>query len=156
MPEFKIPLRDISGKTIAYSLVDEEDFEKVNKVKWCLSNNYAFNSTYGYLQRFIMNAKKEDMLVDHINGNKLDNRKENLRFASGSQNSQNRYKKIGSSSKYIGVSYFYPTNKWRCQTLDIVNFFDVEEHAAWWYDQTGAMAWKERRDIQAMLLLPHP
>jgi HNH endonuclease len=55
------------------------------------------------MHRFIMGAKAEDT-VDHINGNKLDNRCENLRFVSKGQNAQNT-RKAPSSTGFIGVSY---------------------------------------------------
>lgn len=54
------------------------------------------------LHRFIMGAKKED-LVDHINGDKSDNRKANLRFATKSQNAQNS-RKPRNKTGFIGVA----------------------------------------------------
>jgi len=136
--EFKIPLRDINEEITVYSLVDKDDYEKVNKFKWHLTLGYA-NGKNGGLHRFIMNAKKDDPLIDHINGNRLDNRKVNLRFSTRSQNSQNKPKKEGCTSKYIGVSQHKKNNTWLCRIRykDIKeNFsFDIEEHAAYWYDQ---------------------
>jgi hypothetical protein len=51
--------------------------------------------------------------IDHINRNKLDNRIENLRWATHSQNSSNRGKRQNSSSIYKGVSFYKPSNKWK-------------------------------------------
>jgi hypothetical protein len=129
----KIPLKNKNDDIVAYTIIDKDDFEKVNVIKWYLSNGYANNSRYGRLHRFIMNAKKEDFIIDHLNGDKLDNRKENLRFVTYSQNSQNKLKKIDSSSKYYGVCFC--NNKWKCGILKLSIYFDKEEHAAWWYDQ---------------------
>lgn len=56
------------------------------------------------MHRYILNAKKEDNQIDHINGNRLDNRKSNLHFVTRSQNIQNRNKLSGCTSEYIGVS----------------------------------------------------
>jgi ribosomal protein L22 len=56
------------------------------------------------MHRFIMGAKKED-IVDHINGNKCDNRKANLRFVTKAQNSQNS-RKPRATSGFIGVSSY--------------------------------------------------
>lgn len=53
-----------------------------------------------------MNAQKGD-LVDHINGDKLDNRTQNLRFATFAQNSQNTKKKPAASG-FLGVHYDGP------------------------------------------------
>ena len=105
MQEYKIPLKNILKEIVAYAFVDEEEFEKINSFKWYLSNGYARSSKNEIMHRYIMGANIGDKSVDHINGNKLDNRKSNLRFVTSSQNSQNRPKKEGRSSKYIGVSY---------------------------------------------------
>ena len=55
------------------------------------------------LHRFVMEAP-HDMFVDHINGNTLDCRKENLRLCTFQQNCQNRKKRSDSRHKYIGIS----------------------------------------------------
>jgi hypothetical protein len=77
--------------------------------------------------------------VDHINNDKLDNRRENLHFATPSENSRNRTKKEGSTSKYYGVSFNNEGKKWICKFNNkeskIENFmFEKEDHAAYWYD----------------------
>ncbi len=131
--EFKIYLHN---KIDIFSLIDEDDYKRVNSIKWYLDKDgYARNPKYGSLHRFIINAKQEDFKVDHINRNRLDNRKSNLRFVTSSQNSQNKSKKKNCSSKYIGVSYEDDRNKWRCYTSGKYTRFDKEEHAAYWYDQ---------------------
>jgi len=59
-----------------------------------------------YIHRLIMNVlDKSDVHIDHINGNTLDNRKENLRVVTRSQNMKNRKCSKGSKSKYLGLSY---------------------------------------------------
>lgn len=75
-----------------FAIVDDEDFEYLNQFKWCLNGNYAGGRTLGRyiaMHRLIMNTP-ERMVVDHINGCRLDNRKENLRNCTQSQNSMNR------------------------------------------------------------------
>src|SRR4051812_25890520 len=128
MSEYKIPLRNKNKEIVAYTLIDEEDYENINKYKWSLSDGYAISWKNGRMHRFIMNAEK-GQIVDHINGNKLDNRKSNLRFVTASQNAQNRPKKEGCSSKYIGVTYNKNEKKWRCNCakFSAINF-DKEEH----------------------------
>ena len=75
-----------SGK----ALIDIEDIEKVKQYKWFLnSNDYVVNNKIGSLHRFIMNPP-DDMVVDHINHNKFDNRKENLRICTHQENDWNK------------------------------------------------------------------
>jgi len=106
-------------------IVDEDDFERVNNESWAIdTTGYAFARPYNKgerktfrLHRFIMNAKPGEV-VDHINGDKLDNRKENLRITDRKGNSQNRkksrsYKNKSTSSKYKGVSWHEANKKWR-------------------------------------------
>lgn len=86
-------------------IIDEEDYKKINFCKWFVNKNgYGCNSKGILLHRIIMGAKKQQ-LVDHINRNTLDNRKNNLRFVNRSQNSQNR--------KCKGISYDKSRKKWQ-------------------------------------------
>jgi hypothetical protein len=66
-----------------------------------------------YLHRLITNANKND-IVDHINGNKLDNRRLNLRFVCHSLNALNSKKTEGiTSSQFKGVYFDKARNKYR-------------------------------------------
>lgn len=87
------------------ALVDDEDYEMLIGlgVRWCINDGYAFNSVYGRMHRLLLSAPKNTM-VDHINGDKLDNRKENLRFATNSQNQANRKVSRGVSN-FKGVTW---------------------------------------------------
>lgn len=103
-------------------LIDEEDYEKVNQFKWyplfsAKGKNPYFHSPMKVnkkrvtllIHRIIMDAPK-GLLVDHINGNPLDNRKCNLRLATKSMNAHNAGKrKNATASKYRGVTH---TNGW--------------------------------------------
>ncbi|MBL0320720.1 MAG: HNH endonuclease [Alphaproteobacteria bacterium] len=102
-----------------FALVDDEDFKKLNKYKWHLNNIYAERTTWPehkhvYMHRYIMTAKAGQE-VDHINGNKLDNRKENLRLASHSQNCKNQAKPKNNTSGYKGVTKNKAGNNWIAQ-----------------------------------------
>lgn len=77
--------------------VDDDDYLYLVKFKWIISDGgYAIhcmraeNRTVKLrIHRFIMGVTDSKILVDHISGDKLDNRKENLRIASNSLNRHN-------------------------------------------------------------------
>lgn len=78
--------------------VDDTDYEKYNHLRWHLSSTgYAVRRTNGEtirLHRLIMNCP-EGMVVDHLNGNKLDCRRNNMRICSQKENSCNRHNTKG-------------------------------------------------------------
>ena len=86
------------------------------------------------LHRFIVDAP-EGMIVDHIRGeqSRTDNRKRNLRFATVSQNGQNRKRGANNSSGVVGVYKHKPTNTWRAyicisnHNIWLGSFNDIEE-----------------------------
>ena len=102
-------------------MIDEEDWEQVIKYNWCKSAGYA--ST-----RLIMNGKKTVILmhrlilglvegdgrqVDHIDHNVLNNKKENLRLCTTSQNAANKISVgVPKTSKYKGVSWNRRDERW--------------------------------------------
>lgn len=100
------------------AFVDDEDFERVMRYKWYYNNGYAVRSIEGgrkklRLHRLILDAPN-DMFVDHIDGNKLNNCKSNLRLCTKSENGKNvTVKKRGSSSRYKGVSWDDVRKKWK-------------------------------------------
>ena len=99
---------------VARALIDLEDVERVKNYKWGLisSTGYVSNSTnVSLLHRFIMNCP-DDMVVDHINHNKLDNRKENLRICTQQQNNMNKKMKSNNTSGVVGVSWDKTHSKW--------------------------------------------
>jgi len=81
---------------------------KLSNHTWylCKSTGYIRSNAKGhpYMHRLIMNAPK-GVQVDHINGDKLDNRKENLRLCSHRENVLNRPKHKNNTTGYKGV-YF--------------------------------------------------
>lgn len=136
---FRIPIRNREGIIIEFSLVDEDDYEKVNKYKWSLSKGkYAIgkikNTTYG-LHRFIFyGLVQNNKIIDHINRDSLDNRKCNLREVTHSENSQNRLmKNKKSTSKYIGVSISHNKFKVACVQKHL-GYYEDEIEAAKKYD----------------------
>lgn len=88
-----------------FSLVDFDDAIKVNEHKWQMHNKgYACKGSQFLLHRFILNAKKGEE-IDHVNLNKLDNRKSNLRIVSHRNNCQNRRAKGWILEKRTGKFY---------------------------------------------------
>jgi len=108
-----------------WTIVAPQDFYWLNNFKWCVvgcdERMYAARVVrkieFGrlktvYLHRVIMSAPK-GLLVDHRNNNGLDNRRNNLRLATHSQNMINRPKtKSPTTSRFVGVYFDKDRSKW--------------------------------------------
>ena len=108
----EIILLNIKSEEIGRALIDLEDIDKVKKYRWCLHNGYAKNNDIGVLHRFIISCP-EGMEVDHINRNRLDNRKSNLRVVTHQQNNMNKGVTKSNTSGYPGVYWYKNRNKWQ-------------------------------------------
>jgi AP2 domain len=131
-------------------LVDAADYDELNAHRWYLNN-------YGYAVRKVPHPVKEDKQYDlsmhrhllglefgdkrhsdHANGNKLDNRRGNLRICTLGDNNKNRGKMARNTSGLKGISRRRDRNKWRAsimadgRTFHIGDFDTAEEaHAAY-------------------------
>ena len=111
----EIPLT--KGKT---AIIDARDIEKVAPYKWRFHAGYARSFIYNPQSRRIITIHMshvilpcpEGMFIDHINRNKLDNRRCNLRIATRSQNNANRKSFTNSKSQYKGVLKSKKTGWW--------------------------------------------
>jgi hypothetical protein len=96
------------------TVVDDEDFIFLNQRRWRISNNgYATsgNGTKILMHRIIANTPL-GLTTDHINGDKLDNRKENLRVCTNQQNNWNKDKPANNKSGHIGVYWSELKQRW--------------------------------------------
>lgn len=98
-----------------YTLVDDEDYDLLSRFKWrVVKSGGGSQSFYAVatmrLHRLIKKCP-QGLMIDHINGDTLDNRQCNLRVCTNSQNQQNTSSR-GGSSKYKNVSYSQRYNRW--------------------------------------------
>ncbi len=87
-----------------FAIVDDDDFAALSGYSWHMKNGYAFTGDRDLrMHRFILGDPPVGFIVDHINGDKLDNRRANLRLATHAQNMQNMAPRQGSTSRFKGV-----------------------------------------------------
>lgn len=135
------------------ALVDDDVYDEMSGYRWYSMKGYA---TRGYfhkgrtkhvrMHRAIVGAAP-GVMVDHINGNTLDNRRENLRVCSNSDNQKNRHRANG-SSRFKGVCWNKQSNKWQAGIKlngksKHLGLFGSEEDAARAYDQAAAQMFGE-------------
>lgn len=125
--------------------MDDEDYGWLNEYKWHISNGYAIAHFYQNekrttkrMHRLIMN-EPQNFQIDHINRNKLNNTKINLRVVTNSQNQMNSPKQKG-SSKFKGVWWHKNTMKWvsviKANKIKYyLGYFENEEDAARAYNK---------------------
>jgi hypothetical protein len=159
----KIPLRGKKGEGL-YTLVDREDFEKFGHLKWTLNTyGYAYanikqletkkHKTF-YLHRLLMD-NPEGLQVDHINHDRLDNRKENLRICTSTENNRNRTKRLDTPNKYKGVSL--RNKKYRAavkiagKTIHL-GYFKTQEEAAMAYNEAAYIYFGEFAKLNKVIL----
>lgn len=93
------------------AIVDDEDYDMLSTKKWSLNRRGYPQAVSGVRMHLMVIDVPEGMQGDHINRNKLDNRKTNLRVATASQNQANRRMPKTNTSGYKGVRW--DRGKWR-------------------------------------------
>ncbi len=92
------------------TLLDDDDFERARAHRWCFTpssdgrGGYAHCKGVGYLHRFVLRAEP-GVEVDHIDGDRLNNTRANLRRCTSRQNKQNSAVKRNSVSGLKGAQY---------------------------------------------------
>lgn len=152
----KIPLKNKKGEVIAHALIDEKDYAEVSKIKWSMTPgkyNYATGNikeggrwkTNVKMHRLILKPEQHE-LVDHINGDGLNNRRENLRICDRSQNAMNSTLPVNSTSGYKGVTRLPRLKKNGLQWMAQINcrgkhktvgYFRTPKEAAQAYDKAA-------------------
>jgi hypothetical protein len=141
-------MREIELTQGKRAIVDDEDYEWLSHFKWHVSNNYAVRHNSELykatgkrrllpMHRVLLNPPA-NMYVDHINGDKLDNRKSNLRVCTKRQNNINVNRK--DNRKYRGVQKC--CNRYRSKIRVngkqvVVGSFETEIEAALAYNEAA-------------------
>ena len=134
--------------------VDPQDAHHLDGRPWHTVNGYASRietidgtSRRVYLHRRIMGLDHGDpRQVDHVNRDRLNNRRENLRILTAGENKQNVPKRPGLTSRYRGVSWYAPGRKWRAT----VKHGGRQHSAGYFHDEEQAA--NAARELRARLL----
>ena len=149
--------REIRLNKGAVAIVDAEDFDRLNAVRWSVVSTanlkYANRKIrkagdplgHAYMHRAILMAPV-GVPVDHIDSDGLNNRRSNLRLASYSQNAAHRRRAINNTSGYRGVTRQW--NRWVATLCvngkqAVIGRFDDPIEAAMAYDRAALAAFGE-------------
>lgn len=111
----EVVLYDKDHEEIARSKIDLKDVKLVKRYKWNLTpQNYCRNASHEIaLHNLIMgDYDTKNFVIDHINRDRLDNRRSNLRVVDYSMNGFNKGKQSNNTSGHVGVSWEKRRNKW--------------------------------------------
>jgi hypothetical protein len=144
-----------------FAIVDASDFQWLSRYRWRATGGEAgypccrIGGKKVYMHRLIVNAP-DGRVVDHANGNRWDNRRDNLRICTQGENLRNR-RKWGGSSRFKGVFWDPVRRKWRVlircngKTVHMGRYAD-EVQAAMAYDRAARRLF----GVYARLNFPEP
>ena len=130
------------------ALVDDDDYEIINGYNWFSSpgkyTDYAYSNIGGKkasLHRTILNAQKK-MVVDHIDGDGLNNQKINLRISTVQENNRNKLRNKNMKGNLKGVFYVDRLGKYKALITENkkskhLGCFKTEEEAGKAYDNAA-------------------
>ena len=144
-PYCEIPLRARDKTLRGVALVSSGDYEWLDQWRWCIGGK-------GYVVRGVRDGRRivafrmnrvvlglehgDPRQGDHINLNKLDNRRSNLRIVTNAENCQNKSVRTNTASRYRGVTWHKGMAAWAAQgfvagrTYHIGYFSDEDEAGA--------------------------
>ena len=141
---WKIPLTK-NKVVVDWALCSEEDYEALSRHKWSINKNGYAKFSNGqiagqtFMHRYVKHVLEgipieANTMIDHVNNNRVDNRRDKLRVATHKQNAQNKRKREDTkSSQWIGVKFekgryrsFVSFNGKRCS----LGGYDLEIDAA--------------------------
>jgi len=139
-----------------YAIIDDEDYETLSRYSWSVictkkGKEYAVRWIPGsikFMHREILNAPT-NRIVDHKDGNGLNNQKGNIRICTYSQNNASARKRTGCASIYKGVEWSRSKRKWRSR-IGVskgrkvhIGYFSNERDAAIAYDKKAKEVYGE-------------
>lgn len=142
------------GKT---AIVDDDDYEWLSKHKWYYNDGYAARRVFVgdgssrssiVLMHRLLLPPQPGLYSDHVNGNGLDNRRSNLRYATMAENNHNLRRHKDGSSRYKGVCWCPQRSAWRASICinrrqTHIGYFDNEEDAARQYNEKAMQHYGE-------------
>lgn len=155
-------------RTGLIAICDWQDYELVKTYCWLLKSgkctSYAVATQIGedgtqkkVLMHNLIMPPPEGIIVDHKNGNGLDNRRSNLRFATNQQNSFNTppYRRKGKVSQYKGVHFEKTTKKFKAVIkvngqIKTLGRYETEELAAEAYNEAAKNAFGDFARLNLM------
>ena len=155
---FLVCVGGLKNRPRAFAKISPQDAELVLRYKWSLTRGVGSEYYVRAIDRTVKPPKQvklhrlllsapPDKEVDHINGDPLDNRRENLRFATRAQQMRNRQSRCG-QSVYKGVSWHEKAKRWRATiTIDRkqkhLGYYEKQEDAATAYNKCAVEVWGE-------------
>lgn len=131
-----------NGRGVA--LVDDEDYECLRKLPWHYQNRGYAKSGRILMHRFILGLTQpgHGVVVDHIDGNRLNNQRSNLQLASQGQNLANTKRKSKSGFRGVRKCALCKSRPWVAQiSIDgrtvALGGFETKEAAARAYDKAA-------------------
>lgn len=132
-----IKILPVNSETIYFTDYSDEMFRLATGIRWRVMKGYL----QGYVNKqvtmlhHLMLPKKDGYLCDHINRNKADNRKCNLRYVNRSESQVNRNMMSSNTSGYVGIKWIANRKRWMAairvnKKITYLGYFKEPEKAA--------------------------